>query len=307
MTLSRERVVWTPGLLAALVISLLLFPGVTQAQDNSEGRYRPEGRMIGLAAGREFDERLYEVRTYDASPSSDAFASAMVFYPLTLSFDIPNGAVAFVPGYQGTPANYEWWGPALASLGYSVFILETNTTTDSLAQRADALIAAVDFIKSENANPNSPVNNKMDLEKIAIMGHSLGGGATLAAAANLGDEIAAAIPLALYCCELGQSFSGDYSGITAPTLVIAAAQDEIAPVGQHAKLVYDSIGGDKIYMEMAEGDHMLVTNAGADKETLGRYVLAFLKAKLDDNDYLAEFIAEPDANDAGKFSRYLVE
>ena len=26
------------------------------------GRYRPEGRQVGLAIGREFDERLYEVR-----------------------------------------------------------------------------------------------------------------------------------------------------------------------------------------------------------------------------------------------------
>ena len=307
MTLSRERFLWTSGLLAALVVGLLLFPGGAQAQDNSEGRYRPEGRTIGLAAGREFDERLYEVRTYDAQPNSDAFASATVFYPLTLSFDIPNGAIAFIPGYQGTPANYEWWGPALASLGYNVFILETNTTTDNLAQRADALVAAVDFIKAENENADSPVNSRMDMEKIALMGHSLGGGATLAAAARLGDDIAAVVPLALYCCELGQSFDGDYSSISVPTLVVAAAQDEIAPVGQHAKLVYDSIGGDKIYMELAEGDHMLVTNAGADKEILGRYVIAFLRAKLDNSELPVELIAEPSADDAGKFSRYIVE
>lgn len=305
MTLSRERLLWAFGLATALLVSFLMLSGTALAQDNSDGRYRPEGRMIGLAAGREFDERLYEVRTYDAQPDSEAFASAMVFYPLTLSFDIPNGAIAFVPGYQGTPANYEWWGPALASLGYSVFILETNTVTDSLSARADALVAAVDFIKSENANPDSPVNSKMDLEKIAIMGHSLGGGATLAAAAQLGDSIAAAIPLALYCCELGQSFDGDYSDISAPTLVIAVAQDQIAPVDQHAKLVYDSIGADKIYMELAEGNHMLVTNSGEDKETLGRYVLAFLKAKLDGEEYLAEFISAPADSDAGKFSRYL--
>lgn len=305
MTLSRLRVLWTSSLLTSLFVSLLMLSGTSSAQDNSQGRYRPEGRQIGLAAGREFDERLYEVRTYDAQPGSDAFASAMVFYPLTLSFDPPNGAVAFVPGYQGQPQNYEWWGPVLASVGYSVFILETNTVTDSLAQRADALTAAVEFIKSENQNPDSPVANKIDPEKIAIMGHSLGGGATLAAAAALGDEIAAAIPLALYCCELGQSFEGDYSNVSAPTLVIAAAQDEIAPVEQHAKLLYDSIGGEKIYMEMTEGDHMLVTNSGSDKNTLGRFVVAFLKVHLDGRDNLVQHINDPDAQYADKFARYL--
>lgn len=305
MTLSRLRILWTSSLLTSLLVSLLMLSGTSSAQDNTQGRYRPEGRQIGLAAGREFDERLYEVRTYDAEPSSEAFASAMVFYPLTLSFDPPNGAVAFVPGYRGQPQNYEWWGPVLASVGYSVFILETNTGTDSLAQRADALTAAVEFIKSENQNPDSPVANKIDPEKIAIMGHSLGGGATLAAAAALGDEIAAAIPLALYCCELGQSFEGDYSNVSAPTLVIAAAQDEIAPVEQHAKLVYDSIGSEKIYMEMTEGDHMLVTNSGSDKNTLGRFVVAFLKVYMDGRDNLAQHINDPGAEYADKFARYL--
>lgn len=307
MTLSRERVLWTAGLLASLVLSLLLFPGNSAAQDNTQGRYRPEGRQIGLAAGREFDERLYEVRTYDAEPGSEAFASAMVFYPLTLSFDPPNGAVAFVPGYQGQPSNYEWWGPVLASVGYSVFILETNTPTDTLAQRADALVAAVEFINSENQNPDSPVANKIDPEKIAIMGHSLGGGATLAAATTLGDSIAAAVPLAPYCCELGQSFAGDYSAISAPTLVIAAAQDEIAPVEQHAKLLFDSVGSEKIYLEMAEGDHMLVTNSGSDKNTLGRFVMAFLKVHMDERDNLATHISDPGADYADRFSRYLTE
>ena len=304
MTLSREKHLWTLGLLIALVVNLLLFPASSLAQDNSQGRYRPEGRQIGLATGREFDERMYEVRTYEATPASDAFTRAMVFYPLTLSFDPPNGAIAFVPGYQATPANYEWWGPALATLGYSVFILETNSPTDSLAARADALVAAIDFIKSENQNADAPVNNKIDPNKIAIMGHSLGGGATMAAAATLGDDIAAAIPLALYCCELGQSFSGDYSNVSAPTLVIAAAQDEIAPVATHAKLVYDSIGSEKIYMEMAEGDHILVTNNGADKNTLGRFVLAFLKVHLDSRSNLVAHITTPGADYADKFSRY---
>lgn len=306
MTLSRERVLWTAGLLAALVISLLIFPGTLSAQDNSQGRYRPEGRVIGLEVGREFDERLYEVRTYDAQSPSEAFAGAMVFYPLTLSFDPPNGAIAFVPGYRGTPSGYEWWGPVLASVGYSVFILETNTTEDGLAQRADALIAAVDFIKAENQNPDSPVSNKIDPEKIAIMGHSIGGGATLAAASAMGTDIAAAIPLLPYCCELGQSFEGDYSDISAPTLIIATAEDQIAPVEQHAKLLFDSVGSEKVYLEMAQGDHMMVTNSGEDKATLGRFAMAFLKVHLDGRDNLAGHVNDPGAH-ADKFSRYLTE
>ena len=285
MVLLREKALRSAGIVT-LIVGLLVSPLSLLAQDNSQGRYRPEGRQVGLAIGREFDERLYEVRTYEPEVSAEAFAGAMVFYPLTLSFDPPNGAVAFVPGFRAPASVYEWWGPALASLGYSVFILETNTPTDALAARADALIAAVDFIKSENQNPDAPVANKIDPEKIAIMGHSMGGGASLVAANEMGDNIKAVIPLALYCCEPGQSFNGDYSSLMVPAMIIASAEDEVAPPADHAKLLYDSIGGSKTYVEFASGNHSFVSNSGEQKAALGRFVLAFLKDNLDGRNHL---------------------
>ena len=285
MALLREKALRGAGIVS-LIFGLLVITQGLQAQDNSQGRYRPEGRQIGLAIGREFDERLYEVRTYETEVASEAFAGATVFYPLTLSFDPPNGAVAFMPGYRAPASIYEWWGPALASLGYSVFILETNTPTDALAARANALIAAVDFIKSENQNSSAPVADKIDIEKIAIMGHSMGGGASLLAATQIEDDIKAVIPLALYCCEPGQSFSGDYGNLEVPAMIIASAEDEVAPPSDHAKLLYDSIGGRKTYIEFASGDHMFVSNSGEEKAALSRFVLAFLKDNLDGRNHL---------------------
>ena len=283
--------------------SLLLLPAA-YAQDNSQGRYRPEGRQIGVAAGREFGERIYEVRTYEASPGIAEFADVMVFYPLTLSFDRPNGAIAFSPGFRAAAENYEWWGPTLASLGYNVFIFNTNEPTDGLAARADALVALVDFIKAENANPDSPVTNKIDVDKIALMGHSMGGGAALAAADRLGDEVGAVIPLAAYCCEPGGSFEGDFSSLTASALVIASAEDTVAPPAEHARMLYDLLGSEnKVYMEFAAGDHMFPANGGPEHETMGRTTLAFLKVYLDGVEGLAEQVNSPD--DADRFSTYL--
>ena len=86
MVLLPEKALRSAGI-ATLIVGLLITPLSLLAQDNSRGRYRPEGRQVGLAIGREFDERLYEVRTYEPEVSSEAFAGAMVFYPLTLSFD----------------------------------------------------------------------------------------------------------------------------------------------------------------------------------------------------------------------------
>ena len=57
MGLLREKALRSAGIVT-LIVGLLVSPLSLQAQDNSQGRYRPEGRQVGLAIGREFDERL---------------------------------------------------------------------------------------------------------------------------------------------------------------------------------------------------------------------------------------------------------
>lgn len=289
-----------------LLVTGCLNSGFLAAQDNSAGRYRPEGREIGRAASQELGERLFEVRTYEPQTVDPAFAAATIFYPLTLSFDAPMGGVVMVPGYRASAQNYEWWGPALASLGYAVLILDTNTPTDGLADRKNALIAGVNFLKAQNTNSESPLNGKFDTSRVAIMGHSMGGGATLAAASELGDEIRAVLPLSPYCCEPGGSFSADYSGLTTPTLIVASATDDVAPPAEHARMLFDAIGGDnKVYMEFAEGDHMIVANGGPDLATIGKFALAFLKLNLENKQNLSAFISNPGSNYSDKFSTYL--
>jgi len=303
-----QRVFTPTTRLLGLTLLVCLLGSEALAQDNSTGRYRPEGREIGRAASAELGERLFEVRTYAPEVDSEAFAAATIFYPLTLSFDAPMGGVVMAPGFRASASDYEWWGPALASLGYAVMILDTNAPTDGLAARADALIAGVEFLKSENSNADSPLNGKFDTSRVAIMGHSMGGGATLAAAAALGDGIQAVVPLSLYCCEPGGSFSADYSGLDTPTLIIASATDEVAPPAQHARLLYDAIGSsDKVYLEFAEGDHMIAANGGPDLATIANFTLAFLKVHLEGRENLAAFINAPAADYSARFSRYEVQ
>ena len=197
------------------------------------------------------------------------------------------------PGYRGTPEGYDWWGPMLASVGIITMIIETNTTEDNLEQRKNALIAGVELIKRENANSTSPINNKVDESKIAIMGHSLGGGASLRAAEELGADIKAVVPLTPYCCELGQSFEGDLSGVSTPTLIIATAEDTIAPPETHSRLLYDAINSStsKVYLEFAEGAHNLPTNQGSELQTQGTYVYAFLQSNFTGESKYADFIS----------------
>lgn len=272
-------------LFSAVALAFTSLIPVSAQDANEPGRYRPQGREIARAIGNEFNEALYEVRNYDPDTSVDEFAAATIFYPLTLSFAPPSGALVLVPGYTATQANYDWWGPALASLGIVVMIIDTNDPRDTFVPRKEAHIAAVEFIKNENANGDSPISGKVDTSKIAIMGHSLGGGAALAAATELGADIKAVIPLMPYCCELGESFSGDYGNLTVPTLIFASSEDTVAPPAGHARALYDSIadGTNKAYIEFAEGSHNLPTNGGTDLAAQARFAFAWLKLQMDGN------------------------
>ena len=280
------------ALLTAVSFSLVAVAPASAQDADEPGRYRPQGREIARDIGREFDEALYEVRTYEPSVNVDEFASATIFYPLTLSFAPPSGAVVLVPGYTATQAMYDWWGPALASLGIVVMIIDTNDPRDTFQPRKEAHIAAVEFLKGEIGNSESPISGKVDTNKLAIMGHSLGGGAALAAAEELGSEIKAVIPLMPYCCELGESFDGDYSGLTVPTLIFASSEDTVAPPAGHARALYDSIAGStsKAYVEFAEGTHNLPTNGGTELANQARFAFAWLKLQMDGNTaYAASF------------------
>ncbi|PCJ27246.1 MAG: hypothetical protein COA96_03425 [SAR86 cluster bacterium] len=307
---SSEVVQSTSKFLCVLTsCALLLTLGSNQldAQDATAepGRYRPQGREIASAIGREFGESLYEVRTYDPQADVEEFSSATIFYPLTLSFAPAFSAVVLVPGYTATQEAYDWWGPTLASLGIAVMIIDTNDPRDTFQPRVQAHIAAINFLVAENDNADSPIQGKIDTNKLGIMGHSLGGGAALAAAEQLGDRIKAVIPLMPYCCELGESFTGDYSGLTVPTLIITSAVDTVAPPEQHAHALYNAIADStaKAYLEFNTGTHNLPTNGGNDLPNVARFTFAWLKLNLDGNtNFSAHFSGELSGDLAAKIS-----
>lgn len=294
-----------------LFLSLLAFglpAGLAQDLNNEDGRYRPQGRQIAAQVGRTLQARLYEARAYDPGVQVAEYAAATVFYPLTLSFDPPIPSVVLVPGYRGTQSAYDWWGPALASLGIATMIIDTNTPEDSLEARKNALVSAVAVLRGENEREGSPLRGKLDPGKMGIMGHSLGGGASLAAAVELGDQIGAVVPLTPYCCELRQSFSGDYSNLSVPTLIFASAEDTVAPPATHSWLLYESVAGTtpKAYVEFATGAHNLPTNEGPDLQTLALYTTAWLKLHLDGASNLAAMFSDgPQGEAAAKFSRFV--
>jgi dienelactone hydrolase len=242
----------------------------------------------------------YAVLTYTDFPDVPEFGAGTIYYPV----DAPGtvGGVAVAPGWTEMQRHIEWWGPRLASHGYAVLILDTNDRGDSPSLRADALMAAVAILSGENGRRGSPLFGKVDGGKMAIMGHSMGGGGVLLAANEHSDQLRAAIPLTPW--EPG----ADLSGVKVPTLVMAGSVDRIAGVDNHAWRHFNLIpeSTTKVYMEVDGGDHYIAdTTRGTDLPTVGRYAIAWLRLYMDGDERYRELIYGEREMDAGKFSRYV--
>ena len=244
---------------------------------------------------------VYEVMTYTDFPDAQEFGDATIYYPVATPAAI--GGVAVAPGFTEQQRHINWWGPRLASHGYAVLVLDTNERREQPDLRADALIAAVRILRAENGRNGSPLSGRIDVGKMAIMGHSMGGGGTLIAAHEHSDEIQAAIPFTPWQPD------GVFDGITVPTLVMAGSADRIARVEDHACPHFLSIPDSttKVYMEIEGGTHYIAdSERGPDLATVGRYGIAWLKLYLDGDERYRDFIyGEHHETDMAKFSRYV--
>jgi len=253
----------------------------------------------------------YQVAYYSSFPAVQEFGSATIYFPANKGQTF--GAVAIAPGYTEKKGNINWWGNHLASHGYAVLVMDTNEPGDFPEVRAEALMAAIRVLVGENLRMGSPIKGKIDEDRFAIMGHSMGGGGALLAANSHTDKLKAAIPFTPWLPE------SNFSEVRIPTLIIAGEIDRIAVPNEHSWPHYQSLPNDipKMYFELKGGNHFIAnTNTNEERlqpnidvhDLLGSIGVAWLKLFVDEDEaYRSLVFGEMKGSDKEKLSRWVFE
>jgi len=152
------------------------------------------------------------------SLATDAYKEAMYFYPCEGNEALP--AITLTAGYSNTYRNLQWMAEALADHGYLVLALTPTDIYGKVEQWRDAHLAGQQTLKDAKADSKLPFANRIDVDRRGIAGFSMGGGGTLLAGSELGDDIQALAAFAPFLLAEQRRVTP-----TAPTMILAGARD----------------------------------------------------------------------------------
>ena len=208
--------------------------------------------------------------------ASRGFGSGTIYYPTSTSSGT-FGVVAISPGYTASESTIAWLGPRIASQGFVVVTIETDSRYDQPASRGDQLLAALD-----HAVADSTVGPRIDRTRQAVVGHSMGGGGTLEAAKDR-PSLEAAVPLT------GWNTDKTWPEVQAATLVVGAENDSVASVSSHSIPFYDSLSNAerRSYLELRGASHFAPNSSNT---TIAKYTISWLKRYVDDDTRYEQFL-----------------
>jgi alpha-beta hydrolase superfamily lysophospholipase len=252
------------AMLTVAVASLVANPGISSAVENG-----PAPTLTSVSGTGPFATAQTSVSSFSVS----GFGGGVIYYPTAAG---TYGGIAIVPGFTARWSSLSWLGPRLASHGFVVIGIETNSIYDQPASRGDQLRAALRYLTG-----SSSVRAKVDPARLAVAGHSMGGGGTLEASKDQ-PSLKAAVPLAPWNTD--KTWGDD----SVPTLIIGGSADTVAPVASHSIPFYTSLGSsEKAYVELAGASHFFPQAANS---TVNRYMVSWFKRFVDDDTRYSQFI-----------------
>ncbi len=231
-------------------------------------------------------------------PNPSGYGSGTVTYP-TATGSYPG--VVLMPGYQGTQQNLQWLAPRLASWGFVVINVGTNTLTDDPESRGRQISAAGTQLLALGNTTGNPVSGKLN-GTLGAAGHSMGGGGVMAALRD-DSRFKAGVPTAPF------HTSPNFSGVTEPTFFLTCQSDVAAPGNRYALPWYNSMTqAEKLYIEVP-GDHLCPMTGSGNKAKQGKWIVSFLsrwlRADTRFSPFLCDAVRDADKNNTSLVTRWM--
>ncbi|MEI6683363.1 MAG: T9SS type A sorting domain-containing protein [Bacteroidota bacterium] len=167
--------------------------------------------------------------------------------------------IVFGHGFQMAYDSYFYFRDAMVPAGYILVFpkTETSLSPNHAAYGADLAFLVVQM-KVQGANPASPFYQHVDSTS-AIMGHSMGGGASFLACRN---NTVPTVMVTLAAAETSPSAIAAARNITIPSLVFSADMDCVSPPATNQLPMYDSLAsGCKNFINIKGGGHCYFADA----------------------------------------------
>lgn len=190
------------------------------------------------------------------------------------------GVVAFSPGFTATQSSVAVMGRRLATHGFVVVTINTNSSLDFPPSRATQLLAALNAVA---ALTTGPVAGKVDTNRRAVTGHSMGGGGTLIALRQ-NASLRAGVGLA--------PWNGDasFAAIRSPAGIIAGSADNVAPLDTHALPSYNSINQAEKLLAVIRGAGHSFQSSNPANQPSSMYQIAWMKRWVDGDQRYTPFL-----------------
>lgn len=275
--LLRQLIAVAAAIAAMITLTVATWPASAAGNPYQRG---PDPTLASVAASRgTFATAQVSV------PPGNGFNGGTIYYPTDTSLGTW-GAAAIVPGYTALFANEEaWMGPWLASFGFVVIGIETNSRTDYDVARGTELLAALDYLTQQ-----SPVRDRVDAGRLGVIGHSMGGGGVVSATERRAS-LKAAVALAPF--SPSQNMSTD----RVPTMVMGGQNDTVVTPsyldGLYATMPASTQSD---FIQLAGADHLAYTHANT---TEMRLLIPWLKIFLDNDTRYTQFLCPALADSSG--------
>ncbi|MGW1453252.1 poly(ethylene terephthalate) hydrolase family protein, partial [Micromonospora sp. NPDC002411] len=260
------------GIAAAVgLLTITVATGSASAADNPYQRGPDPTRTSVTAVNGPFANTSVSV------PTGYGFNGGRIYYPTDTSQGT-FGAIAISPGYTALfSAELAWMGPWLASHGFVVIGIETNSRNDFDTARGTQLLAALDYLTQQ-----SPVRDRVDPTRLAVAGHSMGGGGALSAAIRR-SSLKAVVGIAPY------SPSSNLANDRVPTMIFSGQADTVV-TPSYATGLYNSLPSttESVYLEVAGADHGFMV--GRSNPVMVRTMLPFVKMFVDNDARYSQFL-----------------